>query len=82
MGMTMSNLAMSNQRCIRWAAQDGRTDDLIFHLRQEDPSTALKSLGDDQLKRRPIHLAAAHGHAKCVQILWEAGKLPSTGHRQ
>ena len=68
-------MAMSNQRCIRWAAQDGRADDLIFHLSREDPSAALKSLGDDQLKRRPIHLAAERGHTKCVQILWEAGKL-------
>ena len=68
-------VGVSSQRCVRWAAQDGRPDDLIFHLREADPLTALKSLGDDGLKRRPIHLAAARGNVRCVQILWEAGKL-------
>ena len=68
-------MGMSNQRCIRWAAQDGRVDDLIYHLAQElDPALALKSTGEDGLRRRPIHLAAARGHARCVQVLWEAGE--------
>lgn len=74
-------MGMSNQRCIRWAAQDGRTEDLLFHLCQEDPSIALKSVADDQLKRRPIHLAAERGHARCVQILWEAGIAYLTNYK-
>ena len=66
-------IGVSNQTCIRWAAQDGRADDLVFHLSQVDPYVALKSISDD-LKRYPIHLAAVGGHTRCVQILWEAGR--------
>lgn len=66
-------IGVSNQTCLRWAAQDGRADDLVFHLSQVDPYVALKSISDD-LKRYPIHLAAVGGHTRCVQILWEAGR--------
>ena len=66
-------MSLSSPKCVRWAAQDGRADDLIFHLSQGDPTAALKS-ASDELKRCPIHLAAARGHARCAQILWEAGR--------
>ena len=70
MGMTMSR---ASPKFVRWAAEDGRADDLIYHLSEGDPSAALKSAGDD-MKRCPIHHAAARGHPRCVQILREAGK--------
>lgn len=70
MGMSMSR---ASPKFVRWAAEDGRANDLIYHLSEGDPSEALKSVSAD-LKRYSIHLAAARGHARCVQILREAGK--------
>ena len=67
------SMSRASPKFVRWAAEDGRADDLIYHLSEGDPSAALKSVSDD-MKRCPIHLAAARGHARCVQILREAGK--------
>ena len=67
-------MSMSSPRLVRWAAEDGRVDDLIFHLAQlSDRAAVLKSVSEDH-KRYPIHYAAARGHTRCVQILREAGK--------
>ena len=66
-------LSQSSTRCILWAAQDGRLNDLVYHLK----NARLEALEPSPLapkRRSAIHLAADGGHSRCVQVLREAGK--------
>lgn len=67
-------LAQSSSRYIMWAAQDGRLDDLLYHLqgaRLED----LQASSLSPKRQAPIHVAAVRGHSACIQALREAGEL-------
>ena len=67
MGMSQSS------KCVLWAAQDGRLNDLIYHLQGAGPE-ALEPSGWSEKHQAPIHLAAIRGHTKCIRVLREAGK--------
>lgn len=69
MGMTQSQ----SSKCVLWAAQDGRLNDLIYHLQDAGPE-ALAASSLSEKRQAPIHLAAIRGHTKCIQVLREAGK--------
>lgn len=60
-------------RCILWAAEDGRLNDLLYHLGDMNPR-ALEPSSLTPKKQAPIHLSAARGHALCIQALVQAGK--------
>ncbi len=68
-------LTESHPRYILWAAQDGRLDDLLYHLEGAEPG-ALQPSSFSPKRQAPIHLAAIGGHTKCIQVLREAGKSP------
>lgn len=61
----------SHPKLVKWAAQDGRVNDLVFHL-SGGGVEALRANGDPK-RQTPMHLAAIGGHMKCIRVLWEAG---------
>ena len=67
-------LTQSHTRYIMWAAQDGRLNDLLYHLRGAKPES-LNFSGLSPKRQAPIHLAAIGGHSMCIQALKEAGKF-------
>lgn len=69
MGLTQSQ----SSKCVLWAAQDGRLNDLIYHLQDAGPQ-ALGPSSWSEKRQAPIHLAAIRGHNKCIQVLREAGE--------
>ena len=66
-------MGASHTTCVFWAAQEGRTNDLTFHLECVDNKNAALSLTYSDKKWTPMHAAVARGHQQCVRILWEAG---------
>ena len=66
-------MGISSSSLVSWAAQEGRVDDLIFHLGASSPM-ALKPALNSVKKRTPLHLAAIGGHNKCISVLYDAGK--------
>ena len=66
-------MSQSSTRYILWAAQDGRLNDLIYHLKYAKPEM-LECSSLVPNRRAAIHLAAAGGHSSCVHVLREAGK--------
>ena len=66
----------SHPKLVKWAAQDGRVNDLAFHLSYAGKE-ALKANGDPK-RQTPIHLAAIGGHVECIRILWEVGTFRSS----
>lgn len=56
-----------------WAAQDGRLEDLLYHLQGASPAV-LEPSSLSPKRQAPIHLAAIRGHSRCIQVLREAGK--------
>ena len=65
-------MGLSHPRFVNWAAQDGRVDDLVYHL-QRAGKDALYPSALSPMKRAPIHLAAIGGHFQCAKVLFDAG---------
>ena len=63
----------SHPRFVSWAAQDGRVEDLVYHL-QKAGKNSLKPSALSPKQRAPIHLAAIGGHSECVKVLFDAGR--------
>ena len=70
----LAAMGQSHPRLVLWAAQEGRSEDLVFHL-GECGSEALKAVADTEKNHAPIHGAASGGHLQCIRILWEAGGM-------
>lgn len=66
-------MGLSHPKSVNWAAQDGRVEDLVYHL-QRAGNDSLKPSSLSPKKRAPIHLAAIRGHSQCVKVLFDAGK--------
>lgn len=68
------SLAMghASSRLVSWAAQDGRVNDLIYHLETAGP-LALKAAPNATKRRSPLHLAAIGGYTQCISVLYDAG---------
>ena len=66
---------ISHTTCVHYAAQDGRANDLLFHLERAGKQ-ALDAIPGRLDQRTPLHLAAAGGHTACIQVLKEAGEVP------
>lgn len=69
-------MGVSHSRCVPWAAQDGRLDDLVFHLScVEDLKAALRAPCTETNPKRntPLHMAAIGGHSQCIRVLYDAG---------
>lgn len=77
-------MGLSHPRFVNWAAQDGRIDDLVYHL-QRAGKDSLNPSALSPKKRAPIHLAAINGHSQCVKILFDSGQsltyISFTGQR-
>ena len=69
-------MGQSHPRFVSWAAQDGRVDDLVFHLRLAGKNSLNPSVFAPK-RRAPIHMAAVGGHPQCVKILFDAGESPA-----
>ena len=66
-------MGLSHPRYALWAAQEGRVDDLAFHLHASGKE-ALKAHSTCPKRRTPLHLAAIGGHVRCIRLLCEAGE--------
>ena len=66
-------MGQSHPRFVSWAAQDGRVDDLVYHLRLAGKNSLQPSARSPK-KRAPVHLAAIRGHSQCVKVLFDAGE--------
>ncbi len=66
-------VSQSSTRLILWAAQDGRSADLLYHL-QDVKAESLKGSSLAPHRRSAIHLAAERGRTECVKLLRQAGK--------
>ena len=66
-------MGVSHSTAVGWAAQDGRVDDLVYHL-QHTRKNVLNPSPVSPTKRAPIHLAALRGHTQCVSVLYDAGE--------
>ena len=67
-----------SRRYLSWAAQEGRVDDLIYHLKETGP-VGVNPAPDSEKNRSPLHLAAMEGRSQCISILYDAGaKLDRT----
>ena len=61
-----------SSRLVSWAAQDGRVNDLVYHLQAAGP-LALKPAPQATKKRSPLHLACIGGYTQCISVLYDAG---------
>lgn len=59
-------------KLVTWAAQEGRAEDLVYHLGQTGPD-GLKPAPGVEKRRSPLILASIGGHTKCISILYDAG---------
>lgn len=66
-------IIISHTTCVHYAAQDGRANDLVFHLERAGKQ-ALDAIPGRLDQRTPLHIAAAGGHTACIQVLKEAGE--------
>lgn len=64
----------THSKYIMWAAQDGRLEDLLYHLQGAGPEALEATSSLSPKLQSPIHLAAMRGHPRCIQALREAGK--------
>ena len=62
----------SHPRLVSWAAQDGRVEDLVYHLQLAGKNSLYPSARSP--KMAPIHFAAIGGHPQCVKVLFDAGE--------
>ena len=69
-------IIISHTTCVHYAAQDGRANDLVFHLERAGKQ-ALDAIPGRLDQRTPLHIAAAGGHTACIQVLKEAGAAVS-----
>lgn len=72
-------MGLSHPRYVMWAAQDGRVEDLVFHLRHTGKD-ALKPSANSPKRQSALHVAASRGNAQCVKVLCEAGDYGSHGY--
>lgn len=66
-------MGQTHPRYVVWAAQDGRVEDLRFHLGRADKA-ALQPYQNSPKKQTPLHYAVSRGHTQCVKVLCEAGE--------
>lgn len=66
-------MGQSSPKLVSWAAKDGRSEDLIYHISTCGPD-GLKATAGSEKKRTPLHLAAIGGYIECISILYDAGK--------
>lgn len=71
---TSNRMGQASPKYVSWAAQDGRPDDLLYHLDQTGRE-GLKPAPGAEKRRTPLMLAAISGHTQCISILYDAGKL-------
>lgn len=64
---------ISHTSCVHYAAQDGRVNDLVYHL-EHAGRQALDSVHGRLDQRTPLHLAAAGGHTACIEVLFKEGE--------
>lgn len=62
----------SHPKLVSWAAQDGRVQDLVYHIQHSGKSSLLPSSRSLKM-RAPIHMAAVRGHVDCLKVLIDAG---------
>ena len=62
-------LSHSNQLSY-WAAREGRSDDLVYHLREGGREVCLYR---DKKGNTCLHAAAEGGHVACINVLLTAG---------
>ena len=68
-------MGASHTTCVFWAAQEGRTTDLVFHLDSVDKKKRALALTYTDKKWTPLHAAVMRGHQQCVRILCESGEV-------
>ena len=67
-----SEMGQASPKLVSWAAQDGRPEDLIYHLDKTGPE-GLKPASGTEKHRTPLILSAIGGHTQCISILYDAG---------
>ncbi len=68
-------MGASHTSCVFWAAQEGRCDDLLYHLDCSSSDTKeVVSVKHTDKQWTPLHAAVVRGHQQCVRILYEAGE--------
>ncbi|XP_019852596.1 PREDICTED: ankyrin repeat and SOCS box protein 13-like [Amphimedon queenslandica] len=65
-------MGQASPKLVSWAAQDGRPEDLIYHLDKTGPE-GLKPASGAEKQRTPLILSAIGGHTQCISILYDAG---------
>lgn len=65
-------MGQSSPKLVTWAAQDGRVQDLVYHINTCGPN-GLKPAPGSEKKRAPLHFAAIGGYIECISILYDAG---------
>ena len=66
-------MGQSNPKFVSYAAQDGRVQDLVYHLGISGPN-GLKPASGSEKNRTPLHLAAMGGFLECISVLYDAGE--------
>lgn len=62
----------ASRQYLSWAAQEGRVEDLIYHLKETGP-VGVNPAPNSEKNRSPLHLAAMEGRSQCVSVLYDAG---------
>lgn len=62
----------SHSNFAEWAAKEGRSEDLEYHIRNGGPNVCKPR--DVVSKVTLLHLAAAGGHKECVSVLLAFGR--------
>ena len=65
-------MGQASPKLVSWAAQDGRPEDLVYHLNLTGP-IGLKPAPGAEKRRTPLILAAIGGHTQCISILYDVG---------
>lgn len=65
-------MGQASPKLVSWAAQDGRPEDLIYHLDKAGPE-GLKPASGAEKHRTPLMLASIGGFSQCISILYDAG---------
>ena len=64
--------ATSHSSFAEWAAKEGRSEDLEYHIKHGGPNVCKPR--DLVSKITLLHLAASGGHKECVSVLLAYGK--------